>query len=61
MNEPLQWILLTDEPIEDAAAPRRRVGYYEKRPKVEAYHKAQEPDGGDKPRRSPERCPPGTQ
>src|SRR5262249_57327459 len=40
-KEPLEWLLLTDEPIADAAAARRRVGYYEQRPRVEDYHKAQ--------------------
>lgn len=39
--EPLEWLLLTDEPIADAAAARRRVSYYERRPCVEEYHKAQ--------------------
>ena len=39
--EPLEWILLTDEPIADGGAARQRVGYYEKRPRVEDYHKAQ--------------------
>jgi hypothetical protein len=38
---PLEWFLLTDEPIEDAASARQRVGFYEKRPLVEEYHKAQ--------------------
>jgi len=41
VKEPLEWLLLTDEPIADGAAARQRVGYYEKRPRVEDYHKAQ--------------------
>jgi hypothetical protein len=41
VTEPLEWLLLTDEPIADAAAARRRVGYYEQRPRVEDYPKAQ--------------------
>jgi Transposase DNA-binding len=39
--EPLEWLLLSDEPIADAGAARQRVGYYERRPCVEDYHKAQ--------------------
>jgi hypothetical protein len=39
--EPLEWILLTDEPISDGDVARQRVGYYERRPRVEDYHKAQ--------------------
>lgn len=38
--EPLEWLLLTDEPIADLEAARRRVSYYERRPQVEDYHKA---------------------
>ena len=41
VKEPLEWLLLTDEPIPDGAAARQRVGFYEKRPRVEDYHKAQ--------------------
>jgi Transposase DNA-binding len=41
VKEPMEWILLTDEPIEDAGRARERVGHYEKRPKVEEFHKAQ--------------------
>jgi hypothetical protein len=41
VTEPLEWLLLTDEPIADAGVARRRVGYYEQRPCVEDYHKAQ--------------------
>lgn len=41
VEEPLEWLLLTDEPIADAAAARQRVGCYELRPRVEDYHKAQ--------------------
>jgi hypothetical protein len=39
--EPLEWLLLTDEAIPDGAQARQRVGYYELRPRVEDYHKAQ--------------------
>jgi hypothetical protein len=41
VKEPLEWVLLTDEAIADAAAARERVSWYEKRPRVEEYHKAQ--------------------
>ena len=41
VGEPLEWLLLTDEPLADAEAARQRVGYYEQRPRVEDYHKAQ--------------------
>jgi hypothetical protein len=41
VSEPLEWLLLTDEPIRDAGEARQRVGYYEQRPRVEDYHKAQ--------------------
>jgi hypothetical protein len=41
VEEPLEWILLTDEPIADGGEARQRVGYYEKRPRVEELHKAQ--------------------
>jgi hypothetical protein len=41
VEELLEWLLLTDEAIGDGAAARQRVGYYERRPRVEDYHKAQ--------------------
>lgn len=41
VEEPLEWILLTDEPISSPAEARQRVGFYERRPVVEEYHKAQ--------------------
>lgn len=41
VEEPLEWFLLTAEPIADASVARQWVGYYEKRPRVEDYHKAQ--------------------
>src|SRR5262249_5224794 len=41
VSEPLEWLLLTDQPITDASVARRRAGYYAKRPLVEEYHKAQ--------------------
>ena len=39
--EPLEWLLLSDLPIADAADLRRRVGWYERRWLVEELHKAQ--------------------
>lgn len=39
-KEPLEWLLLTDGEVADGAAARERVGWYEKRPKVEEFHKA---------------------
>lgn len=41
VSEPLEWLLLTDMPIRDAAELRQRVGWYERRPLVEEFHKAQ--------------------
>ena len=41
VKEPLEWLLLTDEAIADAGEARQRVGYYQKRPKVEEFHKGQ--------------------
>ena len=41
VEEPLEWFLLTAAPLADAGEARRWVGYYEKRPRVEEYHKAQ--------------------
>ena len=41
VKEPLEWLLLTDEAIADGQAARQRVGYYERRPRVEDYHMAQ--------------------
>jgi hypothetical protein len=41
VKEPLEWLLLSDEAIGDGGAARQRVGYYERRPRVEDYHKAQ--------------------
>jgi hypothetical protein len=46
VKEPLEGLLLTDEAIGDSAAARRRVGYYERRPRVEDYHEAQETGPG---------------
>jgi hypothetical protein len=37
--EPLEWVLLTEEPVADAAALRQRVHWYEQRPLVEELHK----------------------
>ena len=39
--EPLEWFLLTNVPIEKAAAARQVIGWYECRWIVEEYHKAQ--------------------
>jgi hypothetical protein len=39
--EPLEWFLLTNEPIENAATARRVISWYECRWVVEEYHKAQ--------------------
>lgn len=41
VSEPLEWLLLTNVPIPDAAAMRQRVGWYERRPLIEEFHKAQ--------------------
>src|SRR5262249_2614509 len=41
VGESLAGLVLREEPIADAAAARQRVGYYEQRPRVEDYHKAQ--------------------
>ncbi len=40
-EEPLEWFLLTDQEIPDAAALRRVVGWYECRPLIEEFHKGQ--------------------
>lgn len=39
--EPLEWLLLTNVPIPDAVALRERVAWYERRPLIEEFHKAQ--------------------
>ena len=41
VSEPLEWLLLTDLPIRDAAELRQRVAWYERRPLIEEFHKAQ--------------------
>ena len=38
-EEPLEWILLTDLPVAREADAHERVGWYERRPIVEEYHK----------------------
>jgi hypothetical protein len=38
--EPMEWILLTTEPVHSAEDARRIVGYYEARWKIEEFHKA---------------------
>ena len=40
-TEPLEWFLLTNEPVESAATAREVVGWYECRWIIEEYHKAQ--------------------
>jgi hypothetical protein len=39
--EPLEWVLLTAVPVRTAADLRERVAWYECRPLIEEYHKAQ--------------------
>jgi hypothetical protein len=39
-EKPVEWILLTTEPVHSAADARRIVGYYEARWKIEEFHKA---------------------
>jgi hypothetical protein len=39
--EPLEWLLLTNQAVDTPERLRRVVGYYECRPVVEEYHKAQ--------------------
>jgi hypothetical protein len=39
--EPLEWFILTNVPTETKAQCAQRVGWYEKRPVIEEYHKAQ--------------------
>jgi hypothetical protein len=41
VSEPLEWLLLTNVPVDNAAALRQRVSWYQRRPLVEEYHKAQ--------------------
>jgi Transposase DNA-binding/Transposase Tn5 dimerisation domain len=36
---PLQWVLLTSEPVHEFAHAWRVIGWYEKRPLIEEYHK----------------------
>ncbi len=43
---PLEWVLLTDQPLPDAAAVRLVAGWYERRPVVEEYHKGQKTGAG---------------
>lgn len=40
-EEALEWFLLTDQAVPDAAALRVRVGWYECRPLIEEFHKGQ--------------------
>jgi hypothetical protein len=39
-EEAVEWVLLTDQALPDAAAAFRVVGYYQCRPIIEEYHKA---------------------
>jgi hypothetical protein len=39
--EPLEWFLLTDQPIADVGTLREMVGWYESRPLIEEFHKGQ--------------------
>lgn len=39
--EPLEWFLLTNVPVADAVAARERVQWYQRRPRVEEFHKGQ--------------------
>jgi hypothetical protein len=41
VREPVEWLLLTDLPIPEGTALRERVGWYERRPLVEEFHKGQ--------------------
>jgi hypothetical protein len=41
VSEPLEWILLTNVPVESAADAEERMGWYTSRWVVEEYHKAQ--------------------
>ncbi len=40
VKEPLEWLLLTNEPVQDNEEARQRVDWYEWRPVVEEFHKA---------------------
>jgi hypothetical protein len=40
-EDPLEWILLTNVPVECAADAQERVSWYEQRPIIEEYHKGQ--------------------
>jgi hypothetical protein len=40
-EEPLEWFLLTDQPVGDSASLRRVAGWYECRPVIEEFHKGQ--------------------
>jgi hypothetical protein len=40
-TEPLEWFILTNVPTENKPQALERVGWYEKRPVIEEYHKAQ--------------------
>ena len=39
--EPLEWFLLTNVPVADTVTARERVHWYERRPRVEEFHKSQ--------------------
>lgn len=37
--QPIRWVLYTSEPVCDGASARQVIGYYERRPIIEDYHK----------------------
>jgi hypothetical protein len=41
VTEPLEWMLLTDEPLADAADALRVVGYYQRRWVIEEFHRVE--------------------
>lgn len=41
VDEPLEWMLLTDEPLADAADALRVVGYYQRRWVIEEFHRVE--------------------
>jgi hypothetical protein len=45
-EEPLEWLPLADQPVEDGKASRRVVGWYERRPIVEEFHKGRKTGAG---------------
>lgn len=41
VDEPLEWMLLTDEPLADAADALRVIGYYQRRWVIEEFHRVE--------------------